>query len=585
MRPIRRIFGNISLFWRSLFLLTTIMAIFLACQLITGRQYTTKLREEYLLQAEDTFTQNCSTLSSNVGLLYSLPAVLENSQHYSYVSYFREPIPNTRYFALNLLRRSFAKTSALLQLQEESFFVFKGSYCGSTRLRSFPDMQDCFSDYLCYAEKSADEIRQEITGLSGIDILPVQSISIAGSSPKEYLTVLLPSSSTGSSLVIGILYPVDKILDAFDVQNLPQSTWFSLCTNDGAELLSYNEKEENADYHVFTCSISTMGAKASIGIPDDYFTSIIRPITGRISVIIAAVYLLGVLLCVLFSSISVQPMRRLISSYVQEDTDGPSGNELNTIHHLLVQNRQSQEHLSLALLSGVLDRACAGLPMDDREIVQIEACFPHFFSAGRICMIRNLQDAEATAGGEMLEVLSFLTGMLGSDYYLKYINKREIVILCRHSDTVEQTLFHCLQLANEELQGQVLLVAGISLVFCGVSEMEGAFYEAYSAIPLSSDLILSRCSGTEVPDTRKKSAVTGQKLDQFYQALRQWDKKAAFAVLDALEEPLRRIPNPAETVNLFLFILRDAADAAGIRFPDSDFSVPRTAHDGMKLLR
>ena len=583
MKRIKELIRNVSLFWRFLLLLTLIMGIFFTCQLITGSQYTNRLREEYLRQAENSFAQDCDILSSNVGLLYSLPAVLENSQDYSYISNYRGPIPNNRFFVLSMLRQSFAKSSALLQLQEDSFFVFRNSYCGSTRLRSFPNMQDCFSNYLRFEETDPDEIRQRIVTFSGIDILPVQNISINGGAEKEYMTVLLASPSAGSSLVIGVLYPVDTILDAFEVGELPESAWLRMDTKDGTPLLTYNTENANIRYHVFTHKIPTMGTTVSIGIPDDHFTSIIKPITRTTTIIIAAVYLLCIPLCILFSSISVQPMRRLISSYAPGGDSRTFGNELHTIRHLLVQNRQSQEQLSQSLLSGVLDRSFAGLPLDGNEVSQIETYFPHYFGAGRICIIRNMQEDHAGTGSEVLESMSFFTSLLEDDYYLKYVNKREFAILCKNSDSVESVLFQCLRLANLELQGKVVLVAGISLVFHGIREMENALYQAYSAVPLSHDLILNRYN--EVSDTRKASTVTGQRLDQFYQALRQWDRKSAFAILDSLEAPMRHIPNPSETVNLFLFIIKDAADAAGIRLPATDAALPRNAHDGIKILR
>lgn len=178
-----------SLFWRYFILLVVILVMCLAVHFVAGRMYTDSLRNTYLEQTRDNFDQNCQTFASEIGLLHSLPTLVENSQYYSYISYIRGELPTDRYFALKMLKDSFVQQTTLLRMQKESFFIFRGSYSGGTRRSVFSDMDDCFEHNLIYENYSAEQMKAFIEQDKSITVLPAQQVDIKGLGSGEYLTI------------------------------------------------------------------------------------------------------------------------------------------------------------------------------------------------------------------------------------------------------------------------------------------------------------------------------------------------------------------------------------------------------------
>ena len=558
---------RLSLFWRYLLLLVTVMMMCLLVQFLVGEMYAETLQDVYLEQTEDTFQQNCQSLSSELGVLYSLPTIVENSPYYSYVSYIRGALPANRYFCLGMIRNSFVKQTTLLRMPKESFFIFKGSYSGGTRLRSFPDMDRCFSDYLIYEDFSAAQLREQIEAVNGIVLLPAQPVTIDDEPPVEFLTVLVNSSSAGSSLVIGILYPVDSILQAFGVDGLPGNSYLSITDSDGRELLHYHDADPADTYIEYEQVLSSLGCRVRLGIPQKWFRTITEPILRRSQAMLVIAFALGMLVCIWFSTLSVRPIRQLINDYLPTRPAEPQ-NELHMLSNYLEDTQQHQKELNSILFSSLLDRAFSGSSLDDGEIQQLSQLFP--FLSGELCIavIRALSDNRNME--DYFDGIAYIRETLPQDYYFKFINAHETGVLFQSDPAVTARFTQYLQSLNAVFEGDIRFICGISQPFCGLSSINSAFHQAYAAIPTVDEILVSHYPAEGRSGFVGEAMIDGQRLEQFYQALQQWDCSSAVSVLDQIGPAVSRSPYADEVITSLLYLLRDAAFRTGISFAPYD---------------
>lgn len=553
-----------SLFWRYFILLVVILVMCLAVHFVAGRMYTASLRNTYLEQTRENFERNCQTFSSEIGLMYSLPTLVENSQYYSYVSYIRGDLPADRYFALKMLKDSFVHQTTMLRMQKESFFIFRGSYSGATRRSVFPDMNDCFESHLVYESYSTEQMQALVSQGKGITVLPAQQVSIKGIGSDEYLTVLVSSSSNGSSLVIGTLYPVESILDMFGVQSLPKATYLQITDKSGHQLLANHAPVENADYIEYTKYLPFAGCSVKMGIPEDWFSSITRPIAIQAQLMIFAAFFVGLVLCFWFSSLNVQPIRRLIRDYLpQEKTAALSQNECSTLSSYLEDTRQRQKELHGILFSSLLERAFSGSSLEEAELQRLSAMFPIFSQNLCVAVIRDLSNGEQT---DCFTNTQLLRQILPADFFFHYINPWEIGLLFADDSASQSSLMRCLQSLDEALEGELHLVCGVSQPFCGLEGMHAAVHQAFLAVPSVAGILIGRYTAELEQGRWESSHISGRKLEQFYQTLQQWDKCAAMNVLDQIEQSLGRSAYDRDCICALLYLLRDTAHTANIPF-------------------
>lgn len=555
-----RLIARLSLFWRYFILLSAVVALFLAAFSISTQQFTQSLQTTYLEQAQESFNQNCNSFSRSLFLTHTLPSALEDSGEYSVISNSGYPLENRAIPSLISLRDSFTVQCTMLNLPTECFLLFGRSQACLTRSSIFTDAEKYFSSYLLY-EDDGEALRTALAqprGHNSLHLLPAQNVSVGGAAPAPYLT-LLSSSSYGTD-TYGFLYSDRTISEYFRLSTLPADTYLQLIRSDGTVLFSHGQAADRGFIRL-TCSIPSLACTAVIGIPQSFFqhtTQNVRAIPLLIFLVCMAV---GIAMCFLFSHLSVRPFRQLIKTHAMDESL-PSENELATIDSFLRTTQQRAAALRSMLTSNLLVRSFSGQPIRQDEYESLSATFPQFLQPQYSAVIRDRSsDGDIHHDQSMYRLLR---DALPEQFLCEYISLQEVLVLF----PAEPADLDLLQNILTDLGGEAPLprfFCGVSAPFVGLSELSNAIRQAQFCISADSRRPIIQFS--EPADSETPSAAAFD-LKRFQQALATWNQPELLALLDqACTTP---VPHPEELFYSILFLLRDAAAASNMPFPDHD---------------
>ena len=408
-QKIKALMSKLSLFWRYFFLLSAVVLVFLAAFTAATWQFTKVLQNSYLGQARSSFEANAQLFARDVFLTHSLPMAMEDAEHYVAVATAVVPLDTQYVFSLSELGDTFAYQCTLLGLPNEGFMYFRRNGICLTRGRIFTDMESCLNSYLMYNDDAQELLLQSLQGKlhrSSL-ILPASEMSL-GVAKGNYLTVLVQSSN--KDVVYGFLYPVETVLEYFQLNSLPEHTWLKLTGQDGSELFTYGEAQGGgAEYIQLSYEMNVLSSRVSIGIPKEFFYSTIRSAQTTAQVIFLLSVVLGIIMCFVFSHISVQPFRRILRDHAADQNPGLPDNELLAIDSFLKTAREKNVALRGMLLSSLLVRAFSGLIIPEEEYKKISAAFPAFrresISGSRrhfLCLLSRCTRRSCVTGGRAL---------------------------------------------------------------------------------------------------------------------------------------------------------------------------------------
>lgn len=553
-----RLIARLSLFWRYFILLSAVVALFLAAFSISTQQFTQSLQSTYLEQAQEGFNQNCDSFSRALFLAHTLPSALENSGEYSAVSGADYPMENRVIPSLLSLRDSFTVQCTMLDLPSECFLLFGRPQACLTRSRIFVDAEKYFSSYLVY-EDGGEALRTALDrprGHNSLHLLPAQNVSVGGAAPAPYLT-LLSSSSYGTD-TYGFLYSDHTISEYFRLSALPADTYLQLIRSDGTVLFSHGQAADRGFIRL-TRSIPSLACTAVIGIPQSFFQHTTQNVHTIPLLIFLVCMAVGIAMCFLFSHLSVRPFRQLIKTHAMGE-DLPSENELATIDNFLRTTQQQAAALRSMLTSNLLVRSFSGHPIRQDEYESLAATFPQFLQPQCSAVIRD-RSSDVHHDQSMYRLLR---DALPEQFLCEYISLQEVLVLF----PAEPADLELLQTILTDLNGETALprfFCGVSAPFVGLSELSNAIRQAQFCI--SGDSRRPIIQFSEPADGTASSAADFD-LKRFQQALSTWNQPELLALLDqACAAP---ISHPEELFYSILFLLRDAATASNMPFPDAN---------------
>jgi len=223
-----RFFGKASVFWQFFLLLTVVLALAVVILSMSGRQYEAVLTESYLRQTESAFRQNCGAFSASVRSTYGIPTAVENTEDYEDLRrVVAGQLPaNSKAMILSRVNGTFRSSLFLTRLENARCFLYlpmADAVC--TTSGDVDGAEDYFSGDLCYDRYTAEEMVALLKGTWMFRFLPAGVVEIDGE-PADCLTLLERPSSSGP--VMGVLYPVNVVLDYFQFDTLRTpaiSTW------------------------------------------------------------------------------------------------------------------------------------------------------------------------------------------------------------------------------------------------------------------------------------------------------------------------------------------------------------------------
>lgn len=557
--------SRLSLFWRYFFLLCGVVVLFLAAFSVTSRQFTKALQASYLEQAQASFDQNCEAFSRELLLTHSLPPTLEDSDYYAAVAASDQPVSARNFFAFTQLRNSFVIQCALLDLPSECFLYFGRSNTCIARMRIFSNADDCFNSYLVYQPEPGDPSILEHLHSSQRSysprLLPVRQISIDGSAPAPYLTLLV--RSTYGEETYGFLYSAQTILDQFHLNSLPADTYLKLVHSDGSVLFSHGDA--GSGYAELSCALPNLSCTAFIGIPQSYFQATMRSVQNSVLLVLLFTVIAGLLLCLFFSHLSVRPFRRLIADHSMGQVVPEARNELAAIDRFLRNAQEKNATLHSMLLSSLLVRAFSGQSIREDEYQQLCSTFPLFQQSLRVAVIHDRSCGHTIE--ERSSMINLLRDTLPTGFLCEYINIQQALILFPSDVSAYEQLQHTLPELNAEAEQSPRFVCGVSAPFIGLSELNGAIRQAQFCLPEDGERMVIPFSEDAVSPDPSANLSTFD-LKQFQQALATWNRHELLGMVErcAAYADNNPVPHPEEVFYSILFLLRDAALAGKLSF-------------------
>lgn len=567
-QKLKLLMSKMSLFWRYFFLLAAVVVVFLVAFTAATRQFTKVLQSSYLEQAQSSFEANAQLFVRDVFLTHSLPMSMEDTENYVTVANAQVPLDTQYVFSLSELGDTFAYQCTLLGLPDEGFAYFRRNGLCLTRNRVFTDVESCFDAYLVYSDDGQTSVPELLKNKlpHNSQILPACEISV-GARTDTYLTVLV--QSTNKEVVYGFLYPVDTVLEYFQMSSLPEDTYLKLTGEDGSVLFSYGQTEDTgSDYIQLSCGMAALASRVSIGIPKGYFYTTIRNAQTVAQVIFLLSVILGIAMCFAFSHISVQPFRRLLRDHAADQSPGLPDNELLAIDSFLKSEKERNLALRGMLLSSLLVRAFSGLSIPEGEYKRIAAAFPVFKQPLHAAIVRDRwpdRDMEESSA-----IITLLRHALPERFLCEFINIQEVVVLFPAEPELCEQLQGVLLGLNAGVENGPRFVCGVSAPFLGVTEISASIRQAQFCIPESGERTLI-CMAEEDSDNQS-AAANSYDLKEFQQALSCWNRQEALLQIEqvaAFAGKNSKTP-PQELFYSVLFLLRDTAQSAKLSFEEHE---------------
>jgi len=560
-RRIRQRISRLSLFWRYFFLLVTVVLVFVIAFTEATRQFTGTLRDSYQEQVQSSFEKNAELFARDLALFHSLPMAMEDTEYYFDVAHKSVQEVPQYIFRLSDFKNSFVLQCQLLDLPSEGFVYFRDSQACVTRKRIFTDVKNCFESYVIYSNGTAvPELLREGELSIGYRLLPAEEVSVGGQT-DVCLTMLVQSA--GREAVYGFLYPVESLLEFFQINALPADTRFELTRADGVVLYAYGDRAQaRGDDIRLTCELPALSSTAVISIPGAYFKATVSRDQTAAQIIFFLSVMIGIALCFLFSHISAKPIRQLIRSHAA-DPDAPV-NELMAIDSALKNAKEKTVALSGMLMSSLLVRAFSGLTIPEEEYRKISAAFPVFANALRVAIVRDR--STETDGEEENAGINRLRLALPEEFLCEYVNLQETVVLFPDREKLCEQLQEVVLELNAGAERDVRFVCGVSEPFAGAEHISQAIRQAQFCLPENGERVLVQMA----QDEEQGAAAEGMDLMQLQQALTCWNRQEALAQIEQIAAFVGRnsAVRPQELFYSALFLLRDSANSARLSFDE-----------------
>lgn len=556
-----------SVFWQYFALLAAMLLLALAMLYASGARYTDVLTQTYLAQTESAFRRDCESFSAALNATYGVPAAIQSTADYDDLrrAASGQYPESTKLIVLSSLRTTLRSTLALARVDgnEECFLYFPAADAVCTRTRSFENAQACFDQYIRYDAQDGAAFLRVLHGVSLVQMLPEQTVAI-GEQSAPCLTLL--QHPAGTSAVMGVLYPRDRVLAAFRMDNLPESAYLCLTDSDGRTLLTYGDPT-GTDRYEFTCNLTGMRGQATLGVPKDHFTKLVAPARRSGLALLGAMLLVGLLLCVVLSSIGTLPLRRLLKRYPLA-ADGPAHrNEIRRLADLLATSRMESDEIHRILSSSVLTRIFSGGVLSRSEEEKLLAAYPMLAEACRIAIVHSTTAVEEFGQSDVTELLR---EHLPEQFACSTVNALETGILLPDDENYLHKLAMVLSGVNSQLRVDGLTVlCGVSAPFTGVPNIYAAVRQAQFSIPIRESSYIDVFSAEDTGGDRPGvySWLTHERL---YHAVIKNDRADTLEFVRALAAD-RYAPGAAKEVFYNVrFVIRSTANELELPLPEAD---------------
>jgi len=562
---LRRLLANKSVFWHHMVPMGVILILAALIQLISSAAYTDIIAGSYLQQTRENFVRSCDRFSNGIYDIYSVPSVLESTVDYDTMTMTASgELPRTGIvLALNGMQSSFNHTFSLIGLPEdlECFLYYPEADALFTRQRVFAQAEDCFDAYIHYDGKTSRDVLDQLENMG--TAMELQGAVLDGEIPC--VTVLMNPSRSHS--VLGLLYPYESLQQQFGMQSLPEDSFLQLVDPEGNVIFSHGKKV--ADCYTMSMPIHGIRCSVVLGIPWRYFRQLAAPTRNFTIGMLALTLLVGLVLSIGFSSAGTRPLRKLLSSYDEEDHSNDSRNEIYRLAELLASSRRTKETVSQVLSINVLTRVLSGGVLTQSEEETLMEAYPILASSCRIAIVHTTDSAEDFGQTAITELLQ---EHLPENFACSTVNRLETGVLFPDDDDALHELAQILSGVNHQLQLDGISVqCGVSASFTGCHSAYAAVRQAQFSIPIRESSLIEVYSDRESTGNDRPGVFSWLTHERLYQAVMKNDRADTVDFIRALAED--RYYSAADAKEVFYsvrFVVRSTAGELHLPLPEAD---------------
>ncbi len=558
---------KLPLFWRYMLYMGTILLVSLIVLFILNQRYLNTLSEELLSEMQTKLEQDCDKLDQKLYATITIPSNMEQSRYYRYISGPRNGELELKYYpVLDLLRKALQQQNYLTADAEETLLYLHhyNSIVGTGYYE--PDAEDYFLTHLEYSNTGPEEVLALLKSRQSMAVLPIEKLVLDGGD-KECLTVIL--HPINSPISIMSMYAKDTILRDLGIDQLEEACWM-LNGPDGQLLGSSDgiKKVTGAD-HVLSGMLQSLQIEVRVGIPNTYFQKMLRNNrrTGNIAILLVAAF--GLFLAILFSRLSVLPIKKLISTHGTAKKND-NVNELLRLDELLINSKENEKRMSTEIRKQILAKSFYGGVLMDQEVRMLQE-IPYMDKGFRAAVFLSDPRINAVLGEQ-------LTRSIPECVYAA-MSQQETVCLYPAGEEKTTELTKMVYTMNDQMESADIH-CGISMPAEGISGLDKAVREARRALPADPGLNVFQGGSHE------GSAVSWVQHERLYQCVMNNDEEDAFKLVESMTQDV-----PAgqfnELFHVISFVLQNAASEAGVVFPtefDREYHPNLTTKDNYQNL-
>ncbi len=470
---------NISVFWKFLFMNFSLLLLSLVALALSNKFALRELTEENLKSAQISLERNTDMLAGMLYQSYTIPEAVENTRYYQYFGEMGDDEPELKYIpALSLLQKALRTQTGNLEREVECllYLPVTKNICGRHLL--YASAEECFLTGVRFADRSPEELCRLLESNHGIVLLPMQAVSLSGQTQQNYLTLIIKPIDSALSVIT--LYQEQLILEYMGVGSLPEAAGLQLRDSSGTLIYEYpqalGEDFRNASYEIKTAASNKLGLQAAVYIPKGYYRRILQSSYQIGMLIIIVTILAGICLSLLFSNISVLPLRRLLITYNRDTEIRPRGNEISGLDRLIYRTQNEVVDIRNRLTENLLMRAFAGSVLSDAEEKELWA-IPQLNASYRVAIIH-------TSEIMIIRAMGVLRQFERDQCYCVMLDQREAGVLVSDDapvlDMFRSRITELLELCGKK--GDILC-CGISAPAAGMEGVHQAARQARLAMP------------------------------------------------------------------------------------------------------
>jgi len=552
---------NRSVFWSYFIMMLCVLSVSVASLLLSSRLSKNALTQENLARLEASLDRNCETMNISMHTTSAIPKAIVGTRYYDYIRAEDGKTTSDKYKYTSVLPliRSALNNQVFLKGDNEDCILYLESIDSIvTSSHCFIDADTCLNDHIIFSETTEQEILETLRTRSVIKLFPMQDVTIGQTTMR---CMALAIRQRDISVGVLTIYNEGQILKLLGYDSLPEGSYLQIKSTDGNVLFSYPTEIDAAGQekqYALEGKLSALNATVTLWIPANYSDSILKQATIVSTGLLIITVALGLMLCVLFSRASTEPLRRIVSTHMEEDcVQFP--NEVEYLGNLIESTKEETKQLQTKLMSGLLVRVFSGSVLSETDEIQLKKHLSAVGQQFRVAILHTSGEADQTM------MLGYLRASLPDEFFCEPINAAETGIIFLSDGThllkIQETL--------NRMEQEVPVLAG--RVLCGISgqheqlnSIHVAVRQAHIALPRNE--LIGIYSGSN----SYSKTVSWLQHERFYQTILANDAEETVAHLKEIASNIYRGSAAREMFYNIRFVLRSAADEMELPFSEQE---------------